>query len=38
MKVIIAGSRNITDYYDVFDAVLFSKFDITEVVSGELRE
>lgn len=37
MKVIIAGSRSITDYQIVFDAVLFSKFDISEIISGGAR-
>lgn len=37
MKVIIAGSRDITDLYLVEDAVLMSKFEITEVVSGGAR-
>jgi hypothetical protein len=34
MRVIIAGSRNITDYAFVQEAVRESGFDITEVVSG----
>lgn len=34
MKVIIAGSRTITDYDVVVDAILHSGFKITEVVSG----
>lgn len=34
MKVIIAGSRSITDYAAVLDAVIGSGFDITEIVSG----
>lgn len=34
MKVIIAGSRGITDYDTVFDAVKASGFILTEVVSG----
>lgn len=34
MKVIIAGSRTITDYNLVLKAVKESNFDITEVVSG----
>jgi hypothetical protein len=34
MKVIIAGSRHITDKRDVCDAVNHSGFEITEVVSG----
>lgn len=34
MKVIIAGSRSITSYKYVEDAVALSGFDITEVVSG----
>lgn len=34
MKVIIAGSRTITDYSLVEQAVKDSGFDITEVVSG----
>lgn len=34
MKVIIAGSRNITDYRLVADTIAASGYDITEVVSG----
>lgn len=34
MKVIIAGSRTITDYNIVKKAITDSKFTITEVVSG----
>jgi hypothetical protein len=34
MKVIIAGSRTITDYLTVCDAITKSGFQITEVVSG----
>lgn len=34
MKVIIAGSRDITDYSYVRDSVDNSPFEITEVVSG----
>lgn len=34
MKVIIAGSRSITDYSVVAEAVEKSGFEITEVVSG----
>ena len=37
MKVIIAGSREITDYDAVESAVKNSGFDITEVVSGTAR-
>jgi hypothetical protein len=38
MKVIIAGSRNITDYEEVCRAILFSNFDdISEVVSGKAK-
>jgi len=37
MKVIIAGSRSITDYGLVIDAVIKSKFKITEVVSGTAK-
>ncbi len=37
MKVIIAGSRDITDYDLVCRAVIASGFEITEVVSGECR-
>ena len=37
MKVIIAGSRDITDYSIVEKAILESGFDITEVVSGAAR-
>src|SRR5574343_54714 len=35
MKTIIAGGREITDYTAVHQAVLFSNFEITEVVSGK---
>ena len=34
MKVIIAGSRSITDYDLVCNAIALSGFDVTEVVSG----
>lgn len=34
MKCIIAGSRDLTDYQHVLDAVRLSGFHITEVVSG----
>lgn len=34
MKTIIAGSRGINDLDQVIEAVLQSRFDITEVVSG----
>lgn len=34
MRVIIAGSRTITSYLTVADAIKASGFDITEVVSG----
>lgn len=34
MKVIIAGSRHITDYVEVCSAIRKSDFHITEVVSG----
>ena len=34
MKVIIAGSRGITDYDTVWRAIKDSGFEITEVVSG----
>jgi len=37
MKVIIAGSRNITDYEVVKKAVEESLFDLTEVVSGKAK-
>lgn len=37
MKVIIAGSRDITDYEAVKRAVVNSGFEITEVVSGTAR-
>jgi predicted Rossmann fold nucleotide-binding protein DprA/Smf involved in DNA uptake len=36
-KVIIAGSRTITDYDAVAYAIEQSKFDVTEVVSGAAR-
>lgn len=34
LKVIITGSRTITDYSDVHNAMEFSKFIPTEIVSG----
>ena len=34
MKVIIAGSRTVTDFKQVLLAIGEAKFDITEVVSG----
>jgi len=34
MKVIIAGSRTITDYKAIGQAITASKFNITEVVCG----
>ena len=37
MKVIIAGSRSITNYQHVYQAWLNSKFDLTEIVSGGAR-
>lgn len=37
MKVIIAGSRGITDYKEVLRAIVDADFDITEVVSGGAR-
>lgn len=37
MKTIIAGSRSITDYKIVFQAIVASRFAITEVVSGKAR-
>lgn len=37
MKVIIAGSRNITDLKIVEEAIAASMFDITEVVCGDCR-
>lgn len=37
MKVIIAGSRSITDYETVAKAIEESEFEITEVVSGTAR-
>lgn len=37
MKTIIAGSRTITSKFVIGEAVLESKFDITEVVSGAAR-
>ena len=39
MRVIIAGSRDITEYTDVYEAILESRWkdDITEVVSGGAR-
>ena len=37
MRTIIAGSRGITDYRQVCDAVTESCFDVTTVVSGTAR-
>lgn len=37
MKVIIAGSRGVTDLAQIYDAVVASKFDVTEVVSGTAK-
>jgi len=37
MKTIIAGSRTITDYEAVKNAIKWSGFKITEVVSGHAR-
>lgn len=37
MKVIVAGSREITDYKTVKKAILESDFNITEIVSGGAR-
>lgn len=37
MKTIIAGTRDICDYEALCQAILFSNFDITEVVSGKAR-
>ncbi len=37
MKVIIAGSRDLTDYSEITKAITNSKFKITEVVSGAAR-
>lgn len=37
MKVIIAGSREITDASVVADAIAASGFEVTEVVSGTAR-
>jgi hypothetical protein len=37
MKVIVAGSRSITDYFEVKLAILLSGFEITEVFSGDAR-
>jgi len=37
VKVIIAGSRHITEYAAVVEAVKRSGFEITEVVSGTCR-
>ena len=39
MRVIIAGSRDITEYTDVYEAILESRWkdDITEVISGGAR-
>ena len=34
MRVIVAGSRDITDYRIVADAIAQSGFNVTEVVSG----
>ena len=37
MKTIIAGSRNVTDYSAIDEAVQNSRFSITEVVSGTAK-
>jgi hypothetical protein len=37
MKVVICGSRNITDYALIVEAIRESGFEITEVVSGCAR-
>lgn len=37
MKVIIAGSREVTDYPTILRAIVAADFDITEVVSGGAR-
>jgi hypothetical protein len=37
MKTIIAGSRGISDFATVSQAIVASKFEITEVVSGTAR-
>ena len=37
MKVIVAGSRSITDYKMVKEAIEKSGFDVTEIVSGTAR-
>jgi len=37
MKVIIAGSRNITDYSYIENVIKESQFEITEIVSGTAR-
>lgn len=37
MKTIIAGSRSITDYESIKQAITSSRFEITEVVSGTAR-
>ena len=35
MRIIIAGSRSLTDMRQVVDAIKAAKFDITEVVCGD---
>ena len=37
MKVILAGSRTITDYEELCSAILLANFEITEVVSGKAK-
>jgi hypothetical protein len=37
MKTIIAGSRTVTEYMTVLEAILNSDFTVTEVVSGTAR-
>lgn len=37
MKVIIAGSRSCQNVEDVYQAILYSLYDISEVVSGTCR-
>jgi len=34
MKILVCGSRNITDFQTVFEAISDSQFDVTEIISG----
>ncbi len=38
MRVIIAGSRGLTDYHTVWEAIHESGFEITHVISGHAKD